>query len=208
VEDNGSGMSRQVMTQIFKPFFTTKDREKGTGLGLSVVKGIVKEHQGWINVHSEEKRGTTFKIYLPAGSNGGPAVDQEPILLARMKGKGERILFIEEDPSIREFMKSHLSENGYQVYAVKDVREALRALEEDHFVIELLFTDGVLPDRDGTILIDTLFGQNPELKIILTTGYTYDSSGMAELKGKSFRFIDKPYTVQDALCAIRNMLDS
>jgi PAS domain S-box-containing protein len=205
VEDNGSGMNRETMTQIFKPFFTTKGKGQGTGLGLSVVNGIVKEHQGWINVYSEEKSGTTFKIYLPASN---ATLDEQPIRVEQMQGKGEMILLVEDDSSIREFMKAQLSENGYRVYAARNVQEAIAACAEEHDAIELLFTDAVLPDKDGTDLIDTLFGHNPELKIILTSGYIYGSSGMPELNGRSFRFINKPYTLQDALSAIRDMLDT
>ena len=122
-----------------------------------------------------------------------------------------RILLVEDDPSIREYMKSQLCENGYQVHAARSVQEAIAASTKGHAggydAVELLFTDGVLPDKDGTELIDILFKRNPELKIILTSGYTYGSSGMTDLRGRIFRFIDKPYTLRDALRVIREMLD-
>jgi len=208
VEDNGAGMSRETMAQIFKPFFTTKTKEQGTGLGLSVVNGIVKEHKGWINVYSEEGKGTTFKIYLPATVEGAYAEEEPPARRKCALGKGERILFVEDDASIREFMKTRLIENGYKVFTARNVQEAMELCAREQFAIDLLFTDAVLPDKNGTDLIDALFGHNPELKIILTSGYSYGNNGVPYLNGKSFRFINKPYTLDDSLSTIRGILDA
>jgi signal transduction histidine kinase len=208
VEDTGTGMNRETMGQIFKPFFTTKDSGKGTGLGLSVVNGIVNEHNGWINVYSEKDRGTTFKIYLPATGEGTPEYEEQFELREQYRGQGEKILFVEDDDSIREYMHAQLLENGYTVIAARDVKEAIELSVGDDYAIDLLFTDAVLPDKNGTELIDTLFNHNPELKVILTSGYAYGNTDVPALNGKSFRFINKPYTLNDSMKVIRNILDA
>jgi PAS domain S-box-containing protein len=207
VEDSGAGMSRETIDQIFKPFFTTKGSGKGTGLGLSVVNGIVKEHNGWINVYSEENKGTTFKTYLPAQIGGDSAEEEHPGIREQYRGRGEKILFVEDDDSIREYMNVQLLENGYTVIAARNVQEAIEISARENYGIHLLFTDAVLPDKNGTELIDALFNHNPDLKVILTSGYAYGNTDVPALNGKSFRFINKPYTLNDSMKAIRDILD-
>jgi signal transduction histidine kinase len=208
VEDDGAGMSSETMRSIFKPFYTTKQKGQGTGLGLSVVNGIVKEHKGWINVYSEEGRGTTFKVYLPVDASVSEMEDQHPPREESLRGRGERILFVEDDSSIRSFMEKQLEEHGYRIFAAHDVGEAIDLCSREEYRFDLLFTDAVLPDKHGTELIDTLFSQNPELKIILTSGYAYGNNGLPAMNGKRFRFINKPYSLKDALSAIRTILDT
>ncbi len=208
VEDTGVGMDQETMNQIFNAFFTTKKREKGTGLGLSVVKSIAKAHKGWINVYSEKGIGTTFKVYIPAFSDEKQDMETTSTPLENFQGKGERILFVEDDASIRDFMHSQLAANGYTVFLATNVKEALDICRREDYNIDLLFTDSVLPDKSGTELIDALFSHNPELKIILTSGYSLNNNGHPVLVGKSFHFIGKPYTLNDSLKAIRTSLDA
>jgi len=207
VEDTGSGMSRETIGQIFKPFFTTKGENHGTGLGLSVVNGIVKEHHGWINVYSEESLGTTFKIYMPADTRDDFFREDKTAASEKMRGKGERILFVDDDSTIRNFMKTQLKENGYTVFTAENVQEALELCKREKYRIDLLFTDAVLPDKKGTDLIDSLFNHNPELKIILTSGYSGIGNEKNIRGGSHFQFINKPYSLKDSLNAIRETLD-
>lgn len=207
VEDSGFGMSRETIGQIFKPFFTTKGKARGTGLGLSVVNGIVKEHHGWINVYSEEGLGTTFKIYIPADTTTGPFSEEKPAQREMVRGRGERILFVDDDSSIRSFMKTQLSENGYTVFAADNVQAAIELCQRENYRIDLLFTDAVLPDKKGTDLIDSLFNHNPELKVILTSGYSGIGNEKNIRGGRHFRFIHKPYSLIDSLSTIRETLD-
>jgi PAS domain S-box-containing protein len=208
VEDNGTGMDQETIDQIFKAFFTTKKRGKGTGLGLSVVKSIVKDHKGWINVYSEKGIGTTFKVYIPAYFDKEQGLKTESTPLENFEGKGEKILFVEDDASIRNFMSSQLDANGYTVFLATNVKEALDICRREDYNIDLLFTDSVLPDKSGTELIDTLFSHNPDFRIILTSGYSLNNDGHPVLSGKSFHFIGKPYTLNDSLKAIRASLDA
>jgi CheY-like chemotaxis protein len=207
VEDTGSGMNKETIGQIFKPFFTTKDKKHGTGLGLSVVASIVKEHHGWINVYSEESLGTTFKIYIPADSRAELFRDEKSAGGVTVRGNGERILFVDDDSSIRNFMKTQLDKNGYTVFTAENVQEALDLCKREEYRIDLLFTDAVLPDKKGTDLIDSLFNHNPELKIILTSGYSGIGSEINTRGGTHFQFINKPYSLKDSLSTIRETLD-
>ena len=207
VEDTGSGINRETIGQIFKPFFTTKGENHGTGLGLSVVNGIVKEHHGWINVYSEEGLGTTFKIYIPADTRDDFFREENTAAIEKMRGKGERILFVDDDSTIRSFMKTQLKENGYTVFTAENVLEALELCKREKYRIDLLFTDAVLPDKKGTDLIDSLFNHNPELKIILTSGYSGIGNGKNIRGGSHFQFINKPYSLKDSLNTIRETLD-
>ena len=207
VEDTGQGMNRETIGQIFKPFFTTKGKGQGTGLGLSVVNSIVKEHLGWINVYSEENLGTTFKIYLPASSSQKSFIEEKRTGSETVQGNGERILFVEGDAAIREFMEKQLNANGYVVFTADNILDAMELCKREDFRIDLLFTDAVLPDENGTDLIDALFNHNPDLKIILTSGYSGITSDRDALNGRHFRFINKPYSLSDSLSAIRTTLD-
>ena len=207
VEDTGSGMNKETIGQIFKPFFTTKDKKHGTGLGLSVVDSIVKEHHGWVNVYSEEGLGTTFKIYIPADSRAELFGDEKSAGGENVRGNGERILFVDDDSSIRNFMKTQLNKNGYTVFTAENVQEALDLCEREEYRIDLLFTDAVLPDKKGTDLIDSLFNHNPEMKIILTSGYSGIGNEINTREGTHFQFINKPYSLKESLNTIRETLD-
>jgi PAS domain S-box-containing protein len=207
VEDTGTGMSRETIGQIFKPFFTTKGKNQGTGLGLSVVNGIVKGHHGWINVYSEEGLGTTFKIYIPANNRNEFFLEEKTEVNNNLRGRGERILFVDDDSTIRNFMKTQLKDYGYTVFTADNVQEALELCKRKHYHIDLLFTDAVLPDKKGTDLIDSLINHNPEIKIILTSGYSGIGNETNTRGGGHFQFINKPYSLKDALCAIRETLD-
>jgi PAS domain S-box-containing protein len=208
VEDTGSGMSRETIGQIFKPFFTTKSEKHGTGLGLSVVNSIVKEHHGWVNVYSEEGLGTTFKIYIPADDRDKLFREEKRPSSDAIRGKGERILFVDDDSAIRNFMETQLHEYGYTVFTAENVQDALELCKREKYNIDLLFTDAVLPDKKGTDLIDSLFNHNPELKIILTSGYSGIGNENNHRDGSHFQFINKPYSLIDSLSAIRETLDA
>jgi signal transduction histidine kinase/ActR/RegA family two-component response regulator len=207
VEDTGVGMDRDTLEKIFEPFFTTKKEGEGTGLGLAMVYGIVKEHEGWINVYSEPAKGTVFKAYIPAC--GGRAVgDERRALSAKdLRGRGERILFVEDERIILDFMKQRLTEEGYVVFTAQNAEDALRIYEDERNSFELLFTDVVLPDKTGIALMEKLFRKNPALKVLITSGYDYTRAKWPALQTAKVRFIRKPYTVDDLLFAIRSSID-
>jgi len=207
ITDTGVGMTPEVISHIFDPFFTTKEMGKGTGLGLSVVYGIVKQHEGWITVRSEPGKGSMFTIYLPAFS-GSPAADrEEDVSLANLRGRGERLLVVEDDESIRNLVQSMLVENGYQVTAAADARTAAEIFEKEKGDFDLVLSDVILPDKNGVQLVEDLLPRNPNLKVLLSSGYTDDKSQWAVIRKRGFRFIQKPYSLVGLLRALKALME-
>lgn len=137
VEDSGEGIDKETIQHIFEPFFTTKDEGKGTGLGLSVVYGIVKQHQGWINVYSEPSQGTTFKVYLPAVSTKVKEKIRETISIKDIQGNGERILLVEDKEGVRAAATIALRRNGYVVFTANNAKETLDVFEKEGGIFSL-----------------------------------------------------------------------
>ncbi len=205
VEDTGVGMEKEVMDRIFEPFFTTKEAGRGTGLGLSVVYGIVKEHGGWIDVESTPGRGSIFTVYFPSrgttvheGEEGGPSEES--------KGRGERVLVVEDEEGVRRFTAVALQERGYEVVEASRGEEALELFDREGGEFDLLFTDVVLPDLSGVEVARRLLERKPELKVILTSGYVGEKARWQEIKEKGFRLLHKPYSLSDLLRTVREAL--
>jgi PAS domain S-box-containing protein len=172
VSDNGCGMDRDTLGQIFEPFYTTKAVGKGTGLGLATVYGIVKQNNGFINVYSEPDEGTTFRVYLPRQAGAIP----ENILELKGKtamGRGELLLVVEDDVSILKLAERILSGLNYKVLTAKTPGEALSLAEAHNAEIDLLITDVVMPEMNGRELAEKLQANLcPNLKCLYMSGYT------------------------------------
>ena len=208
VTDTGTGIDQQIIHRIFEPFFTTKDKEKGTGLGLSVVYGIAKQHNGWVNVYSTSGKGTTFKVYFPAVLNIQAGEVQEPVSLKELYGNGERILLVEDEESMLNFVKIVLSENGYTVFSASSAQEAVKIFKQENYNFRLIFSDVVLPDSSGVRLVEELLFYKPELLCLLTSGYTDEKSQWAMIQEKGYPFLQKPYTLYDLFKTIKDVLSS
>jgi two-component system cell cycle sensor histidine kinase/response regulator CckA len=204
VEDTGVGMDKKTLQHMFEPFFSTK--EDGTGLGLSVVYGIVKQHEGWVNVYSEPGQGSAFKVYLPAFAVEAEGKKVEAISLQELQGSGERILLVEDDEGVRKLTTRALGRNGYVVFEATRTQEALRVFEGEGGKFHLVFTDVVLPDGTGLQLIDQLLPRNPELRVLLSSGYTDRKSQWPLIRARGFRFLQKPYALAELLRAIREAI--
>jgi len=207
IEDTGVGMDKEIIEHIFEPFFTTKEPGVGTGLGLSVVYGIVKQHEGWIDVYSKPGQGSTFKVYLPAFSVKLEDKTEERISLQEFQGRGERILLVEDEKGVLEFTKRVLGENGYTVSSATNAKEALDIFEKEKGRFYLVLSDVVLPDKSGLELVDELLKKNPELRILLCSGYTGKKSQWSIIRERGFRFLQKPYSLADLLRAIREAIE-
>lgn len=207
IEDAGVGMDKELLNHIFEPFFTTKETSKGTGLGLSVVYGIMKQHEGWINVYSEPKQGTVFRCYFPVSSEKEEVKGKEAITLKNLRGHGERILFVEDDNGIRQFAMRVLSENSYIVFSAENVKEALEIFEKENGNFDLIFTDVVLPDKTGIELAEELILRKPSICVVICSGYTDERSQWDIIHGKGFQFIQKPYEINQLLIVIRKTID-
>jgi len=199
VTDTGTGMTKAVKEHLFEPFFTTKAVNEGTGLGLSVIYGIVKQHEGWVHVYSEVNHGTTIKIYLPAHETS-PSENEPP---AEASGRGERILLVEDDMTLRNLCIRALLGEKYQIFAAGSLEEARDLYEREEGRFDLLFSDIMLPDGTGIELADEFRKKIPALPVLLSSGYGDARERWSDLPKKDYHFLQKPFTVTGMVFVIR-----
>ena len=203
ITDTGCGMTKEVKERLFDPFFTTKAVGEGTGLGLSVVYGIIKQNKGWINVYSEEGHGTCFKIYLPAQQTAeGAASDHST---AEMNGVD--ILLVEDDEDVRHMVIKILETAGHRPTALPSAEEALELFAQDESRFDMLFSDMVLPDKDGIELADALRKKQPALPVLIYSGFRDQHERWKNLEQKNYHFTQKPFTVSGLLSAVHKTLN-
>jgi len=207
ISDTGHGMDKEILQHIFDPFYTTKETGKGTGLGLAMVYGIVKSHNGYIMCYSEPGVGTTFKIYFPVIKKeieiSEPREEQFPI-----KGGNETILLVDDEKAIRELGKVTLAKFGYTVLMASDGETALEIYRENQKEISLVILDIIMPGIGGKKCLEELLKINPELRVIISSGYTMDGPSKEVLKVGAKGFISKPYNISQILKAVREVLDN
>jgi signal transduction histidine kinase len=207
VTDTGPGMTTEVQSRIFEPFFTTKEMTKGTGLGLSTALTIVKSHGGFINVYSELHKGSQFTVYLPALDMPGH-IDSAAAQTDLPLGKGELILVVDDEKSIREITRGTLETFGYTVLTASDGTEALALYADKKNEIAAVLTDMVMPFMDGPATIRALQRMNPKVRIIAASGLgTGHRAGEGTLEGVSV-FLNKPYTAEKLLTTLAEVLRS
>ncbi len=207
IEDNGMGVSKENMQYIFEPFFTTKGVGKGTGLGLSIVYGIVKQHQGWINVYSKPGQGTIFKTYIPAIFVEEKKEIKETVEIKNFHGNGKKVLIVEDEESIRTVLSKVLHKNGYIVHTAADGREAFEVLENNKYDFNLILCDMIMPDKTGIQLIDEIIPKKPDIKILLSSGYTEEKSQFSEIKERKIKFLQKPYDMTNLLKTMKEIIE-
>jgi PAS domain S-box-containing protein len=205
--DTGCGIPPENLQRIFEPFFTTKEVGKGTGLGLATVYGIVKQHQGWIEVESTVGKGTTFRIYIPyVGS--AQAETEKPTTQISIRGGTETILLVEDEKSVRELVSRVLKKYGYKILPASNGVEALETWNQHKDEISMLFTDLVMPDNmNGRELAEKLWAERPGLKVIFTSGYSTDIVGKDFKLEPELNYLQKPYQPQALALAVRRCLD-
>lgn len=204
VKDTGTGMDRMTQKKVFEPFFTTKDADKGTGLGLSVVYGILKQHNGYINVHSEPGVGTEFKIYLPLVES---AVEEEdPLEPAPMAAGTETLLLAEDNAEIRKSTKEVLENFGYKVIEAMDGEDAINKFMENRASIQFLILDVMMPGRSGKEAYDEIKKASPEMKALFVSGYADDIISESCASEEKLHFISKPVTPTELLRKIKEIL--
>jgi CheY-like chemotaxis protein len=207
VSDTGCGIPAEILPKIFDPFFTTKDVGKGTGLGLATVFGIVQQHDGWINVHSEVGHGTTFRIYLPR-LTGMPAQKAAPPALTAMRGGNETILLVEDEQSLRVIMRIALTRLGYRVLEAPTGVKALEVWKDHRKEINLVLTDLLMPDgMTGKDLAQRLLQENPKLKVVYMSGYSVEVVGKDFPLQEGTNFLAKPFEAHKLAQTIRDSLD-
>lgn len=204
VTDTGTGMDQQTQAHIFEPFFTTKAVGKGTGLGLATVYGIVKQSNGHIEVQSSPGRGSSFQIFLPAEAQACSVV--EPGKEAtEAPFSGETILVVEDAAPLRDLICQALNVAGCTVLSAPEAQEALRILNQQKGVIDLLITDVIMPGMNGPALAKQVRALRPETKILYMTGYSGEFV-RSDMLIPGVSFIQKPFTPADLRRKIRKML--
>ena len=205
VSDDGCGMDKVTLSQIFEPFFTSKGIGEGTGLGLSMVYGIVKQNNGFINVYSEPGNGTIFRIYLPQFA--GKAVDTLRESTAEIpRSCGETVLLVEDEPSLLKLGKTILEQLGYLVLAAGTPGEAITLAEEHAGEIQLLVTDVVMPEMNGPDLAARLHSLYPDIGILFMSGYTANMIAQRGVLEANVNFIQKPFSMQALALKVRDAL--
>ena len=205
ITDTGTGIPSDIQGKIFEPFFTTKEVGVGTGLGLSTTLGIVKSHEGFINLYSEEGKGTTFRIYIPAAGTASSisAASEEADL---PMGNGELILVIDDEAAIREITKETLKANGYKAMTARDGAEGVALFAENKERIKVVITDIMMPVMDGTAAILVLKKINPDVKIIAASGLISRGQIASPSDSNVQAFLTKPYTAEKLLKALATAL--
>jgi len=204
VRDNGAGIDENVMGKIFDPFFTTKEVGKGTGLGLSMVYGIVKQHNGIIEVDTEVGRGTTFRIYLPLIK---PVKKEQLINTPELlPGKLETILVAEDDSTVMGFLKKLLESNGYNVIGATNGEDAVKEFIKYKETIRLVLLDVVMPRKNGKEALDEIVRIRPGIKAIFISGYTSDVIDWKCTLREDVYLIQKPVQPVVLLAKLREVL--
>ncbi len=208
VNDTGTGMDSSTLAHLFEPFFTTKEIGKGTGLGLATVYGIVKQHDGWLEVESNLGFGTTFNIFFPAGNGEVSPTAPEMTPTQQVTGGTETILIVEDEPVLREMARLILEGSGYCILEASSGKDALEVWNRRNTKIDLLLTDMVMPEGvSGTELAERLLSLQPGLKIIFTTGYTAHEFSTEMLTRTRAHFLQKPYVHTELIQTVRDCLD-
>lgn len=206
VSDDGCGIAPEILEKIFEPFFTSKGQGEGTGLGLATVYGIVKQNNGFINVYSEQGKGTTIKVYLSrhlGQSDAGSRKEVSEIPLSC----GETILLVEDEESILKLGKRILEEQGYTVLAASKPSEAVSLAKEHAGEINLLITDVVMPEMNGRELSELLQKAYLNLKVLFMSGYTANIIAHRGVLDDDVCFLPKPFSKEDMAVNVREVLD-
>jgi PAS domain S-box-containing protein len=206
VADSGCGMDEATRQRIFEPFFTTKEPGKGTGLGLATVHGIVAQHKGWVEVESEVGKGTTFKVFLPASTKRRS--EAAPVAQPAVKGGEEAILVVEDEASVRRLVALTLRKLGYAVFVAENGQAALNLWQERCGEFDLLFSDMVMPEGlTGLDLSEKLRKEKPNLKVIISSGYSGETTGRSRLAANGIIYLQKPYRTENLAKVVRDCLD-
>lgn len=204
VSDTGYGIEPDLIEHIFEPFFTTKEKGKGTGLGLATVYGIVSQNNGFIDVVSEQGKGTCFNIYLPR--NPAKCLQVEPVQEKKFVCGNETILIVEDEHGVLSMLESILGRVGYSIIGTSDPTEAIRICEDPSRRIDLMLTDVVMPKMNGKELQRHVSALRPELKVIFMSGYTDDLISKYGVIEEGVNFISKPINLYDLSVKVRSIL--
>ncbi|MBW1798006.1 MAG: response regulator, partial [Deltaproteobacteria bacterium] len=204
ITDTGMGMDDATRRRIFEPFFTTKEMGRGTGLGLAAVYGIIKNHEGIITVYSEKGEGTTFTIYLPALEM---EVKEEKKGSEDVPKGTETILLVDDEDMMIDVGSQMMEKFGYQVLKARSGKEAIEIYEANKNMIDMVILDMIMPDMGGGDTYDKLSEMYPDIKVLLSSGYSIDGRASEILERGCKGFIQKPFNMSQLSRKIREVLD-
>ncbi|MBW1677148.1 MAG: response regulator [Deltaproteobacteria bacterium] len=204
VIDTGAGMDKKTMERIFEPFFTTKEMGRGTGLGLASAYGIIKGHGGYIDVESRKGHGTTFSIHLPASQKRVRKAVKAPKQLIRRTGT---VLLVDDEEVILEVGRELLEAMGYRVLLARDGKEAIEVYEKNQDDIDIVLLDMVMPNIGGGETYDRMKEINPNIKVLLSSGYSIHGEASEILERGCNGFIQKPFKIKELSGKIRDILE-
>ena len=204
VSDTGVGMDQKILGRIFDPFFTTKEISRGTGLGLASAYGIIKNHGGIINAHSEIGNGTTFNIYLPMTEK---MVEDEFLSEQRVSNGSETVLLVDDEAMIIDVGKALLTKLGYRVIGVKSGKEAVEVVHRMGNGIDLVILDMIMPGMDGSKTFDRIREICPQMPVMLSSGYAISGQAEQIMNRGCNGFIQKPFSVYELSQKVRQILD-
>jgi two-component system cell cycle sensor histidine kinase/response regulator CckA len=205
ITDTGVGMDKKTQQRIFDPFFTTKEMGRGTGLGMATAYGIIRNHGGIINVSSEEGKGTTFTIYLPASKQ---KVAEDETTSAQVLNGTETILFVDDEHMVRDVGQQILETLGYNVVTASGGKEALETFRQDINYIDMIILDMIMPHMSGGETYDRMKAINPTIRVLLSSGFSKDGHAKEILNRGCNGFIQKPFNIMELSQKIREVLDS
>ena len=208
VHDTGNGMSQATMERIFEPFFTTRQVGEGTGLGLAVVHGIMKTHQGGIDVQSAPGQGSTFTLYFPVTDQAAFSVQSEPVPNRDVVGHGKRVMYVDDDQALVFLVRRVLSRKGFVVTTFSDPLQAQAALTENPMQFDLLVTDYNMPGFSGLDLLRAAKAIRPDLPVALASGYVTQEIEQRAVEAGACALIYKPNDVNELCETVQRLVSS
>jgi CheY-like chemotaxis protein len=203
ITDTGSGIDKATLERIFDPFFTTKEMGRGTGLGLASVYGIIKSHDGYIDAESEIGHGTTFTIFLPASEDGVESNAEADAKL--IKGSGT-LLIVDDEELVLDVGVNMLKKLGYTVLEAHNGTEGVEIFKANHHKIKMVILDIIMPDMSGGEVYDRIKSINPDVKVLLSSGYSVDGQAIELLERGCDGFMQKPFTIEELSGKITQIL--
>ena len=208
ISDNGKGISEENLSKIFDPFFTTKEIGKGTGLGLAVVYGIIKGHNGWIDVESDIGKGACFIVFLPKTEARIRKPERAGFISTGATAAGtETILLVDDEAVVRDLGKVTLETFGYKVILARDGVEGVEAFNRNMDEIALVILDLSMPRKSGKETLLEILAINPDAKILISSGYSHSSTAEEMMQAGAVDFLPKPYNIKVMIESVRKAID-
>jgi two-component system, cell cycle sensor histidine kinase and response regulator CckA len=205
INDSGSGMNKEVQERLFEPYFTTKELGRGTGLGLATVYGIVKQNRGFINVYSEENKGTSIRVCLPR-FDGPVAESLDPVIVQESSAGTETLLIVEDEEAILTLIQKRLENLGYTILAARTPQEAISQVSTFKNKIHLLLSDIVLPEMNGRELSEKLKVFQPQMSCLFMSGYSSNVISSQDILQDGIHLIQKPFSMKVLTQKIRELI--